>query len=95
MALIMSDRPKVWLSAMTAIIQILLWKIGNLSDYSILFNVIACGGSFFALSTMLSLIELRVAADCEWWFRHGIMGSVVAIICGLYMEYVIRLHVFQ
>ncbi|GAM38578.1 prenyltransferase [Talaromyces pinophilus] len=95
MALIMSNRPKTWLFAMTAITGILLWKIGNLSDYSILFNIISCGGSFFALSTMLALIDLRVARDCEWWFRRGMMGSVFLIFGGLYMEYVIRLYVLQ
>jgi 4-hydroxybenzoate polyprenyltransferase len=95
MALIMSNRPKAWLWTMTAIIEVLLWKIGNLSDYSILYNIIACGGSCFALSAMLALVDLRVAADCEWWFRRGMMGSVFLIFWGLYMEYVIRLYVFQ
>lgn len=95
MALIMTNRPKVWLWTMTAVIEVLLWKVGNLSDYSILYNIISCGGSFFALSVMLALVDLRVAADCEWWFRRGMMGSVFAIVWGLYMEYVIRLYVFQ
>lgn len=95
MALIMSNRPKTWLWVMTAVIEVLLWKVGNLSDYSILYNIISCGGSFFALSTMLALVDLRVTADCEWWFRRGMMGSVFLLFWGLYMEYVIRLHVLQ
>ncbi|EEA22047.1 hypothetical protein TMatcc_008530 [Talaromyces marneffei ATCC 18224] len=95
MALMMSNRPKIWLWAMTAVVEVLLWKIGNLSDYSILYNIITCGGSSFALSALVALVDLRVAADYEWWFRRGMIGSVFFIIWGLYMEYVIRLYVFS
>lgn len=95
MALTMGNRPKAWLWTMTIMIEILLWKIGSLSDYSILYYIISCGGSFFVLSTMVTLVDLRVPADCEWWFRRGMMGGVFLIFFGLYMEYVIRLYVFQ
>lgn len=95
MALIMTNRPKTWLWIMIAIVEVLLWKIGNLSDYSIFYNIISCGGSFFALSTMLALVDLRVIADCQWWFKRAMMGSVFLLFWGLYMEYVIRLHVLQ
>ncbi|EED16253.1 prenyltransferase, putative [Talaromyces stipitatus ATCC 10500] len=95
MPLVIGDRPKMWLSMMTAATEILLWKVGNRNDYSILYYIISCGGSFFLLSVMLALVDLRVAADCEWWFRRGAMGSVAVIVSGLYLEYVIRLLSFS
>lgn len=94
MALTMGDRPKLWLWIMIATASCLLWNVGSRSDFSILYYITSCGGSFFGLSTMLALIDLRVPVDCEWWFRRGILGTLASIAISLSMEYIIRLHVF-
>jgi 4-hydroxybenzoate polyprenyltransferase len=94
MTLILGDRPKTWLWTVTAGIEGLLLMVGHQNDFSPFYYLITCGGSFFVLSAMLVLVDLRVAADCRWWFHRGGIGSVFAIVSGLYIEYFIRLCLF-
>lgn len=95
MTLVLGDRPKTWLWTLTAGTEGLLLIVGHQNDFSCFYYLLSCGGSLFALSVMLALVDLRVAADCTWWFRRGAMGGVFAIVSGLYIEYVIRLYLFS
>lgn len=95
MTLVLGDRPKTWLWTLTAAIEGLLLMVGKQNDFSPLYYFLTCGGSLFALSAMLALVDLRVAADCRWWFKRGGTGCVFAIMSGLYVEYIIRLWLFS
>ncbi|OKL56536.1 hypothetical protein UA08_08090 [Talaromyces atroroseus] len=94
MTLVLGDRPKTWLWTLTAAVEGLLLMAGHQSNFSPIYYLVSCGGSFVVLSAMIALVDLRVAADCRWWFKRGGTGSVFAIMLGLYIEYFIRLCLF-
>lgn len=84
---LMDDHAKGFLWFLTSAVVYLLLLFGHSSDISPFYYVISWASCLVLLSAMLLLVDLRIPADCLWWFIRGYLGSLGCVVCGLAVEY--------
>jgi 4-hydroxybenzoate polyprenyltransferase len=87
---LLDDRAKRFLWFLTNIMNILLLVVGRSNDFSPFYYLIPWAGCFVLLSAMLLLVDLRIPADCLWWFIRGYLGSLGCLVWGFAVEYCFR-----
>lgn len=60
---------------------------GYFANMSIVYLVIAVGGSLWSLGHMVTNVDLKSPESCAWWFVYGFWGPAISICAGLLCEY--------
>ena len=92
MAVRFADSTKPLASAL-AVAQIgLLFAAGWQARLSLIYFVIACGGSGIALGRMIARVNLKEPVSCAWFFYRGFWYVGGSMVTGLFGEYFARRH---
>ena len=70
----------------------LLIAAGWQAGLSLIYFVVACGGSGIALGLMIGRVDLEEPASCAWFFYRGFWYVGGSIVMGLFGEYFARRH---
>jgi 4-hydroxybenzoate polyprenyltransferase len=89
LAVLYRDRTKTLLWQLLVLMAGFLVAAGWLSGTSMLFHVIAVGGSLASLGVMIQRVELERTESCWWWFGNGFWYAGGAMAAGLAAEYVV------
>ncbi|KAI1866236.1 uncharacterized protein JN550_007624 [Neoarthrinium moseri] len=79
-------KPILWL--MSNCMAGLLLASGQAAEMSLIYLVIAVGGTFGCLNWMMASVNLKSPDSCAWWFTYGFWGPAVSISLGLLCEYI-------
>ncbi|KAF2259714.1 UbiA prenyltransferase [Lojkania enalia] len=87
LAVLYRDQTKTLLWQLLALMAGFLAAAGWLSGTSMLYHVLAVGGSVASLGLMIHKVELQRTESCWWWFGNGFWYAGGAMAAGLAAEY--------
>lgn len=87
LAVLYRGRTKTLLWRLLVLMAVLQMAAGWLSGTSLLFYVIAVGGSTISLGLMIRRVDLQRTESCWWWFGTGFWYAGGSIAAGLFAEY--------
>lgn len=89
LAIRLGEQTKLGLGVLSIIQVGLLGTTGFLCELSRGYYLLSCGGAALALATMLVLVDLKVPAECAWWFAQSkFVGA--SVVMGLLTHYAIQ-----
>lgn len=88
-AVLMRENTKPLLWFLLADMLALLGVCGWVNGFGLLYYLIAAGGCFSGLGTMISRVELKDSSSCWWWFRYGFWLAGGSIAGGLLSQYIL------
>ena len=87
MAVRFKDSTKTLTSILAVAMVLLLLTTGALTDMSLVYFVITCGGTAISLAAMIGLVDLESPDSCAWWFKWDFWFVGGSMVCGLLGEY--------
>jgi 4-hydroxybenzoate polyprenyltransferase len=92
LAVLYRDGTKSLLWQLLALMAALLTACGRLNEMSIMYYLVAVGGTVVSLGSMIAKVDLKSAESCWWWFGNGFWFAGGSIAGGLLVEYLYRAH---
>ena len=84
------------LAVTLATIQVaLLFVAGRQARLSPIYFIGTCGGTAFALGTMIAKVDLKKPSSCAWFFHHGFWYVGGSMVVGFATEYTARLFYYK
>ncbi|CRG89948.1 Dual oxidase 2 [Talaromyces islandicus] len=81
---------KKFLWALTNVMAFLLFVVGRFNDFSPFYYLVPWASCLVLFSAMLLLVDLRIPADCYWWFIRAYLGAPGCLVWGFFVEYCFR-----